>query len=210
MLRPALLFAAAFAAVAVAVALGGFTSVDQWALDHVMPWLAASDHPVTLVSAIRPVQPWDPSPQLPVDAWLYPASVPVSFLVVAAACAVLWRRGRRLPALAWAAAWVAADALELLFKHVLVRPALYDGAVHVVGFDGSFPSGHTLRTVIVAVLVGLVWPRLRVAAAAWAAVVLPMLVVASWHTPSDVLGGALLAGALVVPAARLTRRRALA
>ncbi|MGZ4389787.1 MAG: hypothetical protein ACXVZL_10435, partial [Gaiellaceae bacterium] len=87
MARTALLFAAAFVAVAAAVALGAFTPVDRWAVDHVMAWLSTDFHPVTAVSALRPVQPWDPTAQIPVDAWLYPASVPLSALVVSAAAA---------------------------------------------------------------------------------------------------------------------------
>jgi membrane-associated phospholipid phosphatase len=206
--RASLLLAAAFAGVAVAVALGGFDGTDQWAVDHVMAWLSTETHEVTFASALRPVQPWTPAAEIPVDAWLYLASVPVSALVLAAACATLRRRGLRVAAAAWAVAWVAGNAVEVVGKTVVVRPPLHALGRHLVGFDDSFPSGHTLRGVLLAALVGLVWPRLRVVAAGWLAAALVLLVVASWHTPSDVLGGALLAGALAAAASAVSERAA--
>lgn len=206
--RSAFLFAAAFAAVAAAVALGAFTPVDRWAVDHVMAWLSTDFHPVTAVSALRPVQPWDSTAVIPVDVWLYPASVGLSALVVATATALLWRSGRRPAALAWAAAWVLGNAVEVLCKSLIERPPLYGLGRYLVGFDDSFPSGHTVRAILLVAAAGSVWPRLRPALAVWAAATLVLLVVASWHTPSDVLGGMLLAGALAAAAASLSRRRA--
>jgi membrane-associated phospholipid phosphatase len=205
----ALLFAAAFAGVCVAVSLSGFTRVDQWSVDHVMPWLSPVTHPQTVASIMLPFNGRPHGAEIPLELWTYPASVPVSTLVLALCCALLWRRGRRAAATAWAAVWVVGNAVEVVGKSVIHRPALHmlwhGGHTHVVGFDDSFPSGHTLRALLVAVLVGLLWRRARPAAAAWAAVTLALLVATNAHTPSDVLGGALLAGALAITAAHLTR-----
>jgi membrane-associated phospholipid phosphatase len=209
-LRAAAACAAAFAAVSVAVALGAFDAVDQWSVDHVMQWLSTDVHPVSVVSALRPVQPWDPTPQVAVDAWLYPASAPISALVLGAVALLLWRRGRRVAAVAWLSAWVLGNAVELLCKNVLERPTLHALGRSLGGFDNSFPSGHTVRSVLLVAALGLLWPRLRPAFAAWLASTLVLLVVASWHTPSDVLGGVLLAGALAAAAASVSRRRAVA
>lgn len=212
MLRAALAFAAAFAAVSALVVAGAFTRVDQWAIDHVMPWLSPAVHGQTLESIVVPFHTWTADAAIPLDLWTYPASVPVSALAIGLGCALLWRRGRRAAAAAWAAAWAAGNAVEVVGKGLLDRPALHmvshGRRVDLVGFDDSFPSGHTLRAVLVAVLVGLLWRRARPAAAAWATVTLVALVVTSAHTPSDVLGGALLAAALAVPASRLTERAA--
>lgn len=210
MARVSLLFAAAFAAVAALVVVGGFTGVDQWSVEHAMPWLTPETHAQTLESILVPFHEWTPDAEIPLDLWTYPASVPVSALLLALCCAVLWRRGHRVGAVAWAAAWIVGDAIEVLGKGVLDRPALHmawHGARRpLVGFDESFPSGHTLRGVLVAVLVGLVWRRARPVAALWAAGALALLVVTGAHTPSDVLGGALLAAALAAAASALTDR----
>ncbi len=129
-------------------------------------------------------------------------TLPASFLI---AVAIVLACSRAL-----AIALVAAVAVETLCKEVLVRPALYDGSFHVIAFDTSFPSGHTLRTIIVARAIAWRWPRAGPIAAAWAVASIALLLVAGWHTPSDLLGGVLL-GALALLGARgagaLGRRR---
>jgi membrane-associated phospholipid phosphatase len=105
---------------------------------------------------------------------------------------------------------VTAVAVEVLCKEVLTRPALYDGSFHITAFDSSFPSGHALRTLIVAAAVGWRWPRARPIAVVWAIASLVLIQVAGWHTPTDIAGGVLLA-ALALLGARgagaLGRRR---
>jgi membrane-associated phospholipid phosphatase len=200
--------AASFAACCVAVRLGAFTSIDQWAVDHVMPWVSPFNEPTSFVSVVSPITGRTPSSQIPADLWLYPASVPVSLLLVAGCCAYLHRRGRTRAALAWAGAWLVANVLETLGKHVLTRPSLtlawHGTRTAIPGFDDSFPSGHATRAIVVAALVALLWPRVRPFAFAWLAVSLVLLVVTNWHVPSDVLGGALLAGAAVAVALELS------
>ena len=120
---------------------------------------------------------------------------------MAIACVALLRRGRLWPALVWLGAWLAGSGIELIGKHVLNRPTLYwtNGHVrlHVVPFANSYPSGHTIRSVVVAALLAFVWPRAKVPLAVWLAFVPAALVVVAAHTITDVIGGLLL-GVLIV------------
>ena len=174
-----------FAALAIAVAAGAFTGLDQWAVDHLMPGGTFTTEEAGLAEALIPLYGthWD-------NAWSVVTNivtVPASFLVALALC---WWRSRPLAAMV-----VAATAVEALCKEVLTRPALYDGTHHIVGFDNSFPSGHTLRTVVVAALVAQPF------GAAWAVASIALLQLAGWHTPTDIAGGVLL-GFLAVLVAR--------
>ena len=185
-----------FAAVAVAVALGVFTGVDQWAVDHVMPG-AHLNGSSTLLEALVPLAGthWD-------SAWSIAAAVvavPASFLV--ALGLLTWRS----PLLGGAV--LAGTAVETLCKHVLDRPALHHGTERVTAFDNSFPSGHAFRTVLIAVAFASPW------SAAWAVATLVLIQFAGWHTPSDILGGVLLGllallGGRALRGRRLLRRRA--
>jgi len=95
-------------------------------------------------------------------------------------------------------AWALGSAIELLCKHVLVRPALHDGSFHIAAFDSSFPSGHALRAVLVAFAIARSWPRVRPLAVAWVVASVVLLQLAGWHTPSDLAGGLLLGGLAVL------------
>ena len=184
---------AAFAALAIAVAAGALTGLDQWAVDHLMPGGHFTAHEPSLVDAIVPLAGtrWH-------SAWSVAVNIvtaPASFLV---ALALVWLRSRTLAALL-----VVGTAVETLCKHVLTRPDLHHGALHVVAFDDSFPSGHSLRTVIVA---GAYASPL---AAAWAVASIVLLQLAGWHTPTDLAGGVAL-GLLALLGARALRGRRLA
>lgn len=195
---------ALFLALAGLVGAGATNPLDQFGIDHLTPGLDPTSHyHLTLASLLVPWRGGDPNWQNAVNLWLYPASVPVSALLVAAACWLLHRRGRTRAALLWAGAWVMGAAVEGIGKILIRRPDLH-AAVHGarVPFDSyasSFPSGHTIRSLVVAGAVVFVWRRARWAAAAWAATVLPLLVAAGDHTITDVLGGALVAWLLLVP-----------
>lgn len=109
--------------------------------------------------------------------------------------------------------WVAAVAVELVFRHVLTRPALYRDGVHLVAFDGSWPSGHALRCAIVAAAIAAAWPHLRALLVVWLAAVAVLLELAGFHTPTDVAGGLLLAlvtaaGGVALEESGFLRRRA--
>ena len=113
-------------------------------------------------------------------------TLPASFLI---ALAIVTACSRVL-----GVALVLAVGVEVICKELLTRPALYDGSFHIAAFDSSFPSGHALRTVLVAAAVAWRWPRWRAAAIVWAIASIVLLELAGWHTPSDLAGGVLLAG----------------
>jgi membrane-associated phospholipid phosphatase len=124
---------------------------------------------------------------------MYPASILVSLTVFAVGSAVLWRRGERVAAVVWGAAWFVANGIEVAVKAAIAKPALYVAdsgkPQHLLEFDHSFPSGHAMRAVLVAGVLLYVWRRVGLVAAAWAALMPIFLVAASWHVPSDVAGG---------------------
>jgi undecaprenyl-diphosphatase len=216
-MRPRILLAvalaAAFAALAVAVAHSpAVQRADQWATTHAMPGLEAGGRAPSAVASAVPFRrvslhghAWI---RFVTDAWTLPASPLVSALLFALGGLLLVRRGARAAAVAWGAAWVVGNAVEVLTKHVLERPPLHDvvrGArVHVAGFDHSYPSGHALRSVLLAGLVTALWPRARTGALLWALAALPLLLLAGFHAPSDLVGGALLAALLVTLVTRDT------
>src|SRR5207245_1165106 len=140
----AALLAVAYTALAVLVAIGDFTRVDQWAVNHLMP--ASEVHrakPGWLEAAVPLLhQRWDSPLAIAADIVTLPAGALVSLAIVVLASRVL--------GIALLAAWAAGAAIELLCKYTLVRPALYSGTYHLGAFDSSFPSGHALRTDIVA------------------------------------------------------------
>jgi membrane-associated phospholipid phosphatase len=185
--------AAGLVALAVVVVAGGAARVDQYAVDHWMPKLRAGndDSPMLTWHLLYPHL--GSTVDVICNLWTFPASPLVSALVFALGCWTLARRGRRDAALAWAVAFVLANAVEVLGKGVLTRPALHASGVAYHGFDTSFPSGHTVRALLLVALVSAVWPRLTWPAVVWAALAVPALVLNGDHTPSDVLGGVLLA-----------------
>jgi membrane-associated phospholipid phosphatase len=138
-----------------------------------------------------------------------PAQVVLSGLVVAVACISLRRKGRIEAAVVWAAAWGLATAIEVASKAALARPALYRHGLHVVALDSSWPSGHSGRAAITAAALAAAWPRLRLPLALWVAAVAVLLETAGFHTPSDVLGGLLLAALLALGATSAERSGAL-
>jgi membrane-associated phospholipid phosphatase len=141
-----------------------------------------------------------------------PGQVVFSLLLVLVAAYSLWMRRRVEAAVCLTAAWFVAVAVEVVFRHTLTREPLYRDGVHLVGFDSSWPSGHALRCAIVACALAAAWPRLRIPLAIWLAAVVVLLELAGFHTPTDVVGGLLLAtaaavGAVVVEKSGLLRGR---
>jgi membrane-associated phospholipid phosphatase len=173
--------------------------IDDWAVNNVMPALDPSSSGSGIVSARglwRPFPLGVPWWQKVLDLYNYPGSVLISAGVLVAACIVLLRRRDCPAAILWTGAWLVANAVELLGKHVLSRPSVHwsDGAtrITVTSFNNSYPSGHTVRSVLVAAIVAYAWPRLRWPAAVWLLLVPVSLVIAAAHTVSDVVGGLLL------------------
>ena len=194
--RLAILAAAAFALLTALVWTGVFTSLDRYAVHHLMPWANFGPHHLVDVPSVFTPQTKPSLGGTLVALWTYPASPFVSGLVVLA-CARKLGRPRGLAAIG---VWLAANAIELLGKLVVDRPS-----VGPSGFTDSFPSGHTVRAFVTAAIVGWTWRRAGAPAFAWAAGVAVALVALGDHVPTDVLGGALLAAALVPLAGIVSR-----
>jgi membrane-associated phospholipid phosphatase len=195
--------ATALVVVAVLVVEGALTGVDQFSVDHLMPWLDPSEKRHNSSAGYwRPFSLHISLGNKLLDSLTYPCSLLISGLVVLVVGHVLWRRGHRVAAFLPIAAWVIGNGVEWIGKHTLVRPALYGTAggvrIHVGSFDDSFPSGHMIRGLIVAYAVVLLWRRVWPWAALWAVLVGPALVLVSAHTVTDVVGGALIGLILIV------------
>ena len=208
--------AAAFAALGGLVGAGALAGADQWSVDHAMPLAGQpSKHPPTFLESLLPLYHADLRGAGHTVAQLVtlPGQVAVSLLVVAVAAAALRRRGRYEAAAGWIAAWALGTAVEVVCKEALVRPPLVRGGVRMTGFDSSWPSGHTIRTTIVALALAAAWPRLRPLLALWLAGALALVIAGGFHTPTDVAGGLLLAallalGVVALERSGLLRRRA--
>lgn len=170
--------------------LAGRPSGSPTSLESIVPLLRAPFHPVGVAIA---------------EIVTLPGQVVISLLLVLAAARRLWTRGRVEAAACWTAAWIVAVAVELVFRHTLTREPLYRHGVHLVGFDSSWPSGHALRCALVAGALAAAWPRLRVPLAIWLVAVVVLLELAGFHTPTDVVGGLLLATAAAAVAVGLER-----
>jgi membrane-associated phospholipid phosphatase len=190
-LRSAAVLAATYAALAVLFALDAFRSIDQWAVDRLMPGAEFTGKEPSLLDSLVPLlhAGWGSGWDVAANVVTFPAGFVVS-LVLAALLS------RRL-----ALVLLAAVAVEAICKRTLEGPALYDGRLHIAAFDSSFPSGHTLRAVILAGAVAVLFPRVRALAVAWSVAAIALLVVAGWHTPSDLAGGVVL-GLLALLGAR--------
>jgi len=157
-----------------------------------MPFAGGSSRPPTFLESVVPLlhAQFHPLGAGIAQIATLPGQVVISFLLVVVAA-------RKLRKATWIAAWVATVAVELAFRHALTRPALYRHGVHLVAFDTSWPSGHALRSAIVAAALAAAWPRLRIPLLVWLAAVAGLLELAGFHTPTDLAGGLLLASAAV-------------
>jgi len=168
---------------------GGFSSAPT-TLESIVPLLHAPFHPIGVGVA---------------QIVTLPGQLLISLLLVGAAAWRLWTRGRREAAVCWLAAWLVAVAVEVVFRHTLTREPLYRHGVHLVGFDSSWPSGHALRCALVAGALATAWPSLRLALAIWLTAVIILLELVGGHTPTDLVGGLLLATAAAAGAVTLER-----
>ncbi len=172
-----------------------------------MPGIERVGDTTTLAEAAIPLlgATWDRPVDVAANIVTLPGQAVLSFLLALAAGAALGRRGRYDAAAAWPAAIALGTAIEVVCKQAIARPALFRHAGHVAGFDSSWPSGHTLRILLVAAALAAAWPAARAALALWAAASLVLVEVSGMHTPSDIAGGILLAALLAVGAAEIER-----
>ena len=110
---------------------------------------------------------------------------------------MLYRRGRPRAAAAWIAALLAGLAIEGTGK-LLVDQIQFSPSATIVGvtLNGSYPSGHTIRSVILATMAATLWPGMRPWLIAWVALVTSLLELGGLHVPTDIAGGFLAGGAL--------------
>ena len=184
--------AAAFAALAGLVFAGSANGVDRWAIDHAMPGARFSAHKQTIAEALVPLLHfrWHGALHILTELVTLPAAFLPSLIVVAV---VVWRTRTY----AWALLWIAGNAVEELCKTTLTRPALYHHGLHLAAFDNSYPSGHTIRAVVLAAMIPAARP--------WAVAAVVLLEVGGFHVPSDIAGGLLLALALLAARVGLAR-----
>ena len=157
---------------------------------------------------LRPGLVWGPW-QVRLSPWmtrLEPARMYLLLGVTAMAVA-LWRRSWR--SLAFAALLAGTSAVvTLLAKNAFHRP---DPAGYVPDSGGSYPSGHTVAVIVcLSGCLLVVLPRTRwwwwVPVAGVTTLLATALLVSGAHWLTDVLGGALLAVALVAAGSRLPQR----
>lgn len=201
-MRRAILLGAAFVVLTATVQAGLVRPVDRYAIHHLQP-LASSTFqknvaPPEPVSALRPVVSGHRSAVASICAIVFaPADTAAALILVAGTGLALRRRGRPSAGVAWMAAFLAGLVIEVIGK-ALVDQLAFGTSVTVLGvtIDGSYPSGHTIRSVILAAMFASAWPRARHAAIAWVVVVTVLLEIGGLHVPSDIAGGFLVGGAL--------------
>lgn len=162
-----------------------------------------------------------PALQVPAQAVALLGGIEVTTGLAAILIAFLWQAGYRLQGLA-VTVFILANGLEELYKVVVFHPgptgrlshpdgpSLADLLEHGVGGGNSYPSGHVVRAVVVYGLASFVIYRLalseRRGALAIAGAVVLIAAIAldrlflEVHWLSDVVGGLLLGGTLLIAA----------
>jgi membrane-associated phospholipid phosphatase len=132
------------------------------------------------------------------------AEVPFAGLLLLFPILELRKVGRRREAAAWMLAFVGSLMVEMIGKAVVTRP--YAGGSRLLGtpiVQGTFPSGHTMRSIIVAAALCAAWPRYRFWFIAWAALTIATVEATGMHSPSEITAG-VLGGLGIVAAVRAT------
>jgi membrane-associated phospholipid phosphatase len=196
-----------FVVLAILVGVGSLAGVDQWSVQHLMLGLAPGSASPSMLHSLFPI--FDPGRErghLALTALTYAivwtASIIPSALLVLSAIVYLWRRAHGQLAVGLGVAFVAVNVVEVIGKASISRPALFahtgQSRIHVRSFDGSFPSGHEIRAVLLAVCLVACFRKLWPLGLTWLGAVTVMLVVGGWHTPSDVAGGLLVSASVCV------------
>ena len=129
----------------------------------------------------------------------YAADPFVVTVVFAAALLVMWRRSVTAHPLAWAAAFLIGQLVELALKWQ-VGQIPFNEPERVLGvwvLAGSYPSGHAMRAVLLAGVASAVAPRWRWLWIAYAAGISTWVLISGMHLSTDTLGGVLLGATLV-------------
>jgi membrane-associated phospholipid phosphatase len=191
-------------AVTALVATGASSPFDRYSTAHWMPELTGQIPPLVTWHGLALPDAHGSFFAVVLGLWSYPASFVASAIIVAALGFVLHSRRGTREALLWCSLLVLGNLVELIGKLVITRPTLRPPPdrphLDLHGFDHSFPSGHTIRAVIVAAAVAYTWPRTRRVARLWAITAALALIPLAEHVPTDVLGGLLAAGALLLAA----------
>ncbi len=173
-------------------------------------WASIDDHFPGDIATGRWLQDHSPGGQSVIDFVRDVGSTLAALVTVAIVCAALYLSGRRRMALV-AALIVGGFVFQALLKEVVDRPRTsVDFLEQRAGFDSpSFPSGHTMSSVLVGGLLVYLAVRvhapsfLRAPIAAWGlglGFLSPWIAVSGGvHWPSDALGGAAWAWAFLIP-----------
>jgi membrane-associated phospholipid phosphatase len=194
--------AATVTALAVLVDGGRLASLDRFARSHLSPLQAGPagrgrGETLQLLAGAT-------------DAIISVAGIAVSVLLVALAARRLARSGRPQLAGLWLGALAAGFAIELAAKATVhqQQPDLrvICRGLGAGGFDASFPSGHALRSMILAGMATALWPHLRRRFVMAALAVDLALQLNGIHPLSDIVAGALAGAALWLAVESLSRR----
>jgi membrane-associated phospholipid phosphatase len=209
-MRRASILAAAFAILTIVVAAHGLRPADRYAIDHLQPFspdnTAGTIAPALPQRALRPILAGDRSPAEAVAAIAFAPADSISALVLAAVAAAILLRRRRPR---WVAGiWIGAVGVGLAVEgtgKLLVPQIQFSPPSTTLGITlhNTYPSGHSMRAVIVAAMVTALWPRARLLAIAWVVYVTAVLELGGLHVPSDIAGGLLIGGAIVCAAVAL-------
>jgi membrane-associated phospholipid phosphatase len=112
-----------------------------------------------------------------------PVAAPLLLLVGAAAM----RRPARIRA-AWMLVFAASVAIEVVGKPLVERAHVDPDRLPWHAHDG-FPSGHTMRGVIVAGALAAAWPAARIPLVVWAVANAALVATTGMHPLSEVVGG---------------------
>ena len=157
----AVLVGAAFLALAGLVWAGALSGLDNHAIHHWMPWAQPPGrHELVHLRAVFLPETRSTLGGTLVGLWTYPASPFISLVVVLLCARFLERRA----AVAVVALWVVANAIELTGKLTITRPS-----IDVANLRDSFPSGHTVRALVLAAVLAWTWRRAGAPALAWGA-----------------------------------------
>jgi membrane-associated phospholipid phosphatase len=127
--------------------------------------------------------------------------VAASLLVLAATVRIRPRPGVRG---AWLLVLAASVALEVVGKRLVVHAHVDPERLPWIAHDG-YPSGHTMRGILVAGALASAWPRARLPIIVWAVANAALVETTGMHPLSEVVGG-LLGGMALIACARVARR----